>query len=638
MKIQVKRFTTGAATLGIILAVALMMLAAAPPWSNASPLAPTAAEVEPNNDFAAANTFVIPGNMTGAISALGDEDYFKIAVVSGQIYTINLTRTGTRERRIDIHTNTQAWVAGVQTDPAQATVTLSFQALSTATFYIRTSAPNNDPTAGPTDYIIDVAPPTTPTPTQTLTPTPTNTPTPTITPTPTQTPMPTPGNIPGESEPNDTVATADPLAVPGKIFGAIPNIYDVDCFSINTTIGLQYRLVLSDYGFNRWLKVYDSNGYYIMGNTTATNHEIELTLQAGLTRYILCVSAVTTASPANALIDYLLEVIILQPTLTPTNTNTPTPTYTPVSQAPTVTPKPTWPGGFDAYEPNYNFNLATTIAPGLTYDLNFMPWGGAAVDNDYFKIRVKPGLQLTCQTSNLDPGVDPRMVFYSGPGENYFIMANDDVALGDFNSRLSYYVTFEGFVYILIGQGDRMDIRDATNSDYTFGCTLVVPGANVTPAPVKSDPGTVQPTPLATATPQTPTSPIATPTLPPTVEGENRELDFRLITTPAPTTPTPTPTGFRTFRVLVYYDANGDGFAGAGEGVPGFFVSVRSPETRAELARGYTDDQGQLSFTVPTVGTVRVLIPLLGFDRLVEAARSEVSVRIAPPSLPIVIP
>ncbi len=630
MNVQVKRFTTGLATLAILFAVAVIMLAMSPSWGDASPLAPTAAEIEPNNDLATATTFTIPGNMTGAITVLGDEDYFKITVASGQIYTVTVTRTGTQERRIDIFTNTPVWIAGIQTDPDHPTVSLSFQPSSTATYYIRTSAPNNDPTAGPIDYSIDVGPPTLP---------PANTPTPTITLTPTQTPMPTPANIPGESEPNDTVATADALAVPGKIFGAITNIYDVDCFAINTTIGLQYRLVLSDYGLNRWLKVYDNNGYYTgMGNTTATNHQLELTLQATATRYYLCVSAVTTASPSNALVDYLLEIIILQPTPTPTDTHTPTPTKTSTPSTATITPKPTWPGGFDAYEPNYDFNTATTIAPGLTYDLNFMPWGGAKVDNDFFKVRVKPGLQLTCQTSDLDPGVDPRMVFYSGPGENYFIMANDDVALGDFNSRLSYYVTYEGFLYILVGQGDRMDIRDASNSDYTFGCTLAAPGANITPAPGKSDPVVPQPTPRATSTPQTPTSPIATPTPPPTAEGESGELDFRLITTPAPVVPTPTPTGFRTFRVLVYYDANGDGQAGAGEGIPGFFVSVQSPETRAELARGYTDDQGQLSFTVPTVGTVRVLIPLLGFDRLIEAAKPEVSVRIAPPSLPIAIP
>jgi hypothetical protein len=495
------------------------------------------------------------------------------------------------------------------------------------------SAPNNDSTAGPTDYRIDVGPPTTPS---------TNTPTPTLTPTATQTPMPTPANIPGETEPNDTVGTADPFTVPGRIFGAIPNLYDVDCFAADTTLGLQYRLILTDYGLTRWLKVYDHDGYYIMGNTTSSNHEVEITLQANTPApYYLCVSAVTTASPSNAVVDYLLEVIILQPTPTPTNTFTPTPTNTPTPSTATATPNPTWPSGYDTYEPNYSFALATTIAPGLFYDLNFMPWGGAAVDNDYFKIRVKPGLQLTCETSDLDPGVDPRMVFYSGPAESYFIMANDDIALGNFNSRLSLYTSFEGYIYILVGQGDRMDVRDATQSDYTFTCDLDVPGAQTTatPSPGKGD-ATPPPatTPVATATPKTPVSPVATPTPPAEAGGENRELDFRLVTTPPPPTLTPAPTGFRTFRVIVYYDANNDGLSGAGEGVPGFFVTVHSPETKAELARGYTDDQGQISFTVSTVGTVRVLIPLLGFDRLIEAAKPEVSVRVAPPNLPSAIP
>ncbi len=628
--IKAKRLTTGATTLVTLLAIAGTLLAASPPQGSMNLLA--AAETEPNDSYATANVFVIPGTMTGAINPLGDEDYFRIATDSGRIYTISITRASTQERRIDIYTNTYAWVTSAQTDPAHPTVSLSFQAATTL-YYIRVTAPNNDPTAGPTDYTLVVDPPVTPTPT------PTSTSTPTITPTPTQTPMPPPPNIPVESEPNDNVGTANTFAVPGKIVGAITSIYDVDCFAINTTVGLQYRLILSDYGYNRWLKVYDNNGYYIMGNTTATNHEVELTLQAALTRYHLCVSSVTTASPSNTLVDYILEVIILQPTLTPTPTNTPSPTPTPTSQSATATPKPTWPGGFDAYEPNYNFELATTVASGLTYNLNFMPWGGATVDNDFFRIRVKPGLQLTCETSNLDPGVDPRMVFYSGPGEQYFLMANDDVALGNFNSRLSYYATYEGFLYILIGQGDRMDIRDATNSDYSLKCELSVPGSNATPAPEKADATPQpQPTPRPTSTPQTPASPIATPTPPPTTEPSSKELSFRLITTPPPIVPTPTPGGFRTFRVWVYYDANGDGQAGAGEGVPGFFVSVQSPETKAELARGYTDDQGQLSFTVPTVGTVRVLIPLLGFDRLVEATRPEVNVRIAPPNLPAIVP
>jgi len=633
MNTQVKRWTTGLATLVIVLSVTLMTLGAAPPWrSIANPLAPTASEIEPNDTWADATPFVIPGNMTGRINPYGDEDYFRINTSSGQVYTVELEYTGLQERRIDVYTNAYTWVAYAQTNPVSDTVSLSFTS-STTLYYIRVSAPNNDPVPESIDYSINVGPPTTP---------PTNTPTPTLTPTPTQTAMPTPANIPGEAEPNDTVGTANPFTVPGRIFGAVTNLYDVDCFAANTILGLQYRIILTDYGLTRWLKVYDHNGYYIMGNTTSSNHEVELTLQANTPApYYLCVSAVTTPSPSNAEIDYLLEVIILQPTPTPTETPTRTPTNTPTPSSPTNTPRATWPSGYDAYEPNYNFDIATTIASGLNYNCNFMPWGGAAVDNDYFKIRVKPGLQLTCETSNLDPGVDPRMAFYSGPDENYFIMANDDIALGDFNSRLSYYATYEGWLYILVGQGDRMDVRDAAQSAYTLRCELTVPGAQTTttPSPGKGD-ATPPPTtaPAATATPKTPVSPVATPTPPPDAEGENRELEFRLVTTPPPPTRTPAPTGFRTFRVLVYYDANNDGLSGAGEGVPGFFVTVHSPETKAELARGYTDDQGQISFTVSTVGTVRVMIPLLGFDRLIEAAKPEVSVRIAPPALPVTIP
>lgn len=630
MNAQVKRWTTGLATLVIVLSVTLMTLGAMPWNSSASPLAPTAAESEPNDEYADANTFVIPGFMTGAITSSGDEDYFRFNASSGQVYTINLTRlTPAQERRIDVYTNAYIWVASAQTDPVSDTVSLSFTS-STTLYYIRVSAPNNDSTAGPTDYRIDVGPPTAPN-------TPTHTPT--LTPTPTQTPMPTPANIPGETEVNDAPNTADPLAVPGRIFGAITDIYDTDCFVIDVTIGMQYRIILQDYGLNRWLRIYDHNGFYTgIGNTTATNHQLETTLQASDTRYYLCIEAVTEASPSNALVDYLLEVIILQPTATATNTFTPTPTRTSTPSSPTNTPKATWPSGYDDYEPNYNFALATTIAPGLNYDLNFMPWGGATVDNDYLKIRVKPGLQLTCETNDLDPGVDPRMAFYSGPGEGYFMMANDDIALGDFNSRLSYYASYEGFLYILVGQGDRMDIRDAAQSAYSIKCELGVPGAQATPAAGKGDYTPPATTPSPTKTPQTPVSPIATPTQPPEAEGESRELEFRLVTTPPPPTRPPAATGYRTFRVMVYYDANNDGLPGAGEGVPGFFATVHSPETKAELARGYTDDQGQISFTVSTVGTVRVLIPLLGFDRLIEATKPEVDVRIAPPSLPVSIP
>jgi hypothetical protein len=621
--------------LGVLTCLTLALfvgILSSPQTGKARPLVPNADEVEPNDTFATANNIGVAEIVFGAITATNDLDYFVISTVVDTEYQVVLSPLQGRRRAIEVYDANQTRIANGETGTSSS-ATLSFIA-QTTTYYIRISVLDPHTTSGQFDYRLQVD--------YTATPTPTDTATPTNTATPTQTPLPPPGNIPIETEPNDEIRDSDYFTIPGRIAGAITSIYDIDCFAVDTVIGLKYRIILQDYEFNRWLKVYDANEHYVMGNTTATNHEVELTLEATFNRYYLCVSSVTTPSPSNTIVDYILEMIILQPTPTPTNTFTPTPTGTTTPSPETPVPKPTWPSGFDEYEPNFNFETATTLAPGLTYDLNFMPWGGASVDNDFFRIRVKPGLQLTCETSDLDPGVDPNMVFYSGPGEQYFLTSNDDIELGNFNSRISYYSTYEGYVYILVGQGQRMDARDARNSAYTLTCDLTVPGEQATPAPGNGgkDPATATPratsTPRPTNTPETPSSPVATPTPPP--EDVDKDLDVRLVTTPQPVTPTPKPGGFRTFRVLVYYDDNDDGQFGAGEGVPGFFVRVLMPESREELARGYTDDQGQLSFTVPTVNTVRVLVPLLGFDKLIEPSKPEVSVRIAPPPLPSSIP
>jgi hypothetical protein len=235
------------------------------------------------------------------------------------------------------------------------------------------------------------------------------------------------------------------------------------------------------------------------------------------------------------------------------------------------------------------------------------------------------------------------MVLYNGPNEAHFVAANDDIALGNFNSRLSYYATYEGYVYILVGQGNRMDPWDTVNSDYTLECKLTV-GISLTPPPDKDrtpTPSYPTITPQPTPTPDSPRSPIPTPRQPtptPRPPGDERPLSFRLISRPDPLTPTPEPSGFRTFRVQIYFDGNNDGQMGAGEGITGFYVIVFSSESNEELAQGYTDVQGQLSFTVPTISTVRVLIPLLGIDRLVEPSKPDMTVRIIPPSLPDSVP
>ena len=425
-----------------------------------------------------------------------------------------------------------------------------------------------------------------------------------------------------------------PGGLPGAVVPTTPDFYRLD----NAVPGALYTIQAKPdrtINYNLGIRVYDVDQQVILEDRDTSTYSAGVSLVPdGPGPYyieIFQASAQCTGSTYSIIYNYAA------PTATPTATFTPQP-------GPTATPSPdaTWMSGFDQYEPNFSFDLATTIAPGINYRMNFVPWGGADVDNDFLKIRVKPGLQLTCETSDLDPGVDPRMVFYSGPGEQHYLMSNDDIALGNFNSRLSYYATYEGWLYILIGQGTRMARRDTVNSAYTVTCQLTVPGQATPqpgqPTPGSKDPVPTQPPPVATATPRPPTSPVATPTPEPETEARDVSLTFRLITRPEPPTPTPEPEGFRTFRVLVYFDADLDAQMGAGEGVAGFFVLVLSADGSRELAQGYTDEQGQLSFTVPTVSTVRVLVPLLGYDRLIEASRPEVKVRIVPPTLPEAIP
>ncbi len=321
----------------------------------------------------------------------------------------------------------------------------------------------------------------------------------------------------------------------------------------------------------------------------------------------------------------------------PTPTATPTPTPSPTPPGPAPTPR----RDHDDYEPNYDFDTAAIIAPSMTYNLNFVPWGGAQVDNDYFKLWAKPGLVFSCETFDLDPGVDTNMRFFDGNRNP--IGGNDDRALGDYSSYYSYYSTYEGWLYVEVGHGGRLSVSDIADSEYKLRCQMTAPGAvgTVTPAPGKDPitPPVVTPRPTATPTPVT--SPLPTPTDNGNgngTGGSTVELSIRPLTTPVPLTPTPTPGGVRTFGLLIYYDANQDGQPGAGEGVSGFFARALSTTNGTELARGYTDEQGRISFSVPTVGPVRVLVPLLGMDRYVDASTPELIVRISPLPVPSTIP
>jgi hypothetical protein len=190
----------------------------------------------------------------------------------------------------------------------------------------------------------------------------------------------------------------------------------------------------------------------------------------------------------------------------------------------------------DFCEDNSDFEHACAIAVDLSQNFNFVPPYGEGVDDDFFKIWVKPGLIYGCATSDLSPGVDPNMIVFSGPSFDDAIGGNDDVEPGNFNSAFYYYATYEGWLYLLVGTGDRTP-SDIYDSDYTLHCDMAVPATPTssptpwsTAEPTRTPPPTATPwpTPEPTPTPPLTATPfldptvrlLATPTLAPAVDGQ----------------------------------------------------------------------------------------------------------------------
>jgi len=425
-----------------------------------------------------------------------------------------------------------------------------------------------------------------------------------------------------ETEPNNDFDHANDISMPGTIHGNAYNqpITDTDFFSVPTTAGLQYRATLSIGGAGDLLLklvVYDhTEAYLTSSNSSATSAEVSWTAYGPHFYIEVQPAGPTTSTLLSA--EYVLDVF--QIAATPTSTPQPTagPTATPTPVPPTPIP------GADRFEPNYDFDHAATIGTDITYDnLNFVPWGGGEVDNDYYKIWVKPGLLYTCETLNLAPGVDTNMIVYDGNRNP--IGGNDDVELGDYRSRFSYFSTYEGFLYILVGHGGRLPITEVEDSTYSLRCSMEVPGSPTsTPRPT-STPDPERPT--NTPTP-TSSSPLPTPT-------PSDELSVRLLATPTPPPPAGTPAPhFVPVDLLVYYDVNDDRSPGAGEGVAGVQVLAYDTVTGEQIAQGYTDESGHLQFTAATQGLIRLSIPYLGISHLIGEEGATLYIRIPPSPTP----
>ena len=299
----------------------------------------------------------------------------------------------------------------------------------------------------------------------------------------------------------------------------------------------------------------------------------------------------------------------------PTATGTPGPEVT-------DTPVP----GLDAFEPNYDFDHAASIGLNVKYTgINFVPLPGQDANNDYFQVRVKRGMLVTCETLDLSPGTDTNMILYDNDRNG--LAGNDDVdtSRGELRSRVTVSINYDGFLYILVGQGYAVPNFQASQYNYSILCTT--PGNSiVTPTDTPVSGGGSANTPVPSATPLPSATTPATPMPPISVR----------------TLPTPTPAGparqMVTADLRVYYDANQNGVADPGEGVVGLPVRVYDDVTGALLAQGFTDDSGHAVFTVPSAGPIRVIVPYLDFQTIVPPSGAAIPVLISPRELPSQIP
>jgi len=302
----------------------------------------------------------------------------------------------------------------------------------------------------------------------------------------------------------------------------------------------------------------------------------------------------------------------------------------------TVTPAPTaFPAGVDKFEPNNDFDHATLIAPGVKVDgLNFVPYQPPSADTpdyDYFRVPIKQGLYYTCETLDLSAGTDTTMVVFSAPNFNSVLGENDDIspddtARGSFRSRVSWFSTYSGFAYILIGEPLAVLPKpfEAASRTYSLLCTIGLPA---TPTP------TVNPTPpTATPLPATPT-----PVVPPTPVSTAR-VPINLVVQPVdssaaqPTSaPSPTPR-ILVIEVQTFVDLNGNGQLdpGSKEGIAGTSVRLYDANTATPLGQAFTDGDGKVRFSINNDGPVQISVPVFGYLTTVNTSPAIIRISIPP--------
>lgn len=320
------------------------------------------------------------------------------------------------------------------------------------------------------------------------------------------------------------------------------------------------------------------------------------------------------------------------------------------SVQPTSTPPPGFPAAADECEFNSTIDTACLIVAGETKSsLNFVPSLGSSQDTDIFKMWVKPGIFYTCETViPAGSAADTNMIFWDNNGNPFNPwLGNDDKGGLDFGSQVSYFATYTGWLFIVVGPVNVPPLDEAPQHEYGLTCLGLESTPSPTPSPTSAFTGGGGGTggTFATATPQ-PTVAFPTPFPTPT------PIDFSAFFTPTPAPPpvvqfqplpTSTPSGGGTqsanINVTLYYDTNNNFLPELTEGIVNAAVSLYDNGTGELISFGHTNETGVVRFTgVNAAGAVRVVVPFLNYSQVVLSNNADILVRVAPQPLPIGIP
>ena len=400
---------------------------------------------------------------------------------------------------------------------------------------------------------------------------------------------------------------------------------DLDYYRFAVKSGTFYQLTTSDLspGIDTVLKVYNQAGQAIAENDDfgpAGELHSQLVVQADTTGFYF--ARVVNKSPADAANRTYCFAIDAMEQPTPTATPTLFPTRT----------------GSDTCEPNGRLDIACLFGDNQSGPFNFVPPFNEGPDQDFYRIWVKPGVTVTCETNQLSAVTDTNMIMLGPNGEDFNPqLGNDDKAPGDRGSRLTFTSFYTGWLHVLVGPVNPVPVAQAAQFTYTLACTSSVPPTATpttpfVPPPTGGGGGIIAPTitPLPTSTP----------------------FDLSQLLTPSPVVipevtiqplPTATPPSgalqTATVNVTVFYDSNFNFTPEINEGIQDVAVALYDNTNGRLLAFGYTNQAGVVRFeAIPSSGAVRVEVPLLNYIQIVGAGESNISVRVAPLPLPIGIP